>query len=144
MYNNINLIHKKLPTDIINVIFGYYYSCISKELSNEIKNFKKLLLIKQKCYCSQNGKLWFLDKIITSLQNNPFYTINKSTIINKKFKGFIIWKNKFKMINIIWNLYTIQEQNEIFIKEFPNLLPFINEDIDYFIPFHHYNFLLIQ
>jgi len=41
---------KKLPTDVINKIFSYYYSPQSKELLDDIKNYSKSLKIIEKIY----------------------------------------------------------------------------------------------
>jgi hypothetical protein len=111
-----------LPTDIKNIILGYYYTCIPKKLSNEIQNFSKLMAIKQKYYYSPDTKIWNLDKVIAKLQELPLYTPIKSAIILKKYNGFVVWSDKFKMINVLWNLYTTEEQDEIVTNRFYDII----------------------
>ena len=41
---------KKLPTDVINIIFSYYYSPQPKELLEDIKNYTKTLKTIEKIY----------------------------------------------------------------------------------------------
>ena len=41
---------KKMPTDVINKIFSYYYSPQSKELLDDIKNYTKSLKVIEKIY----------------------------------------------------------------------------------------------
>ena len=41
---------KKMPMDVINIIFSYYYSPQSKELLEDIKNYTKSLKIIEKIY----------------------------------------------------------------------------------------------
>ena len=41
---------KKMPTDVINIIFSYYYSPQPKELLDDIKNYTKSLKEIEKIY----------------------------------------------------------------------------------------------
>lgn len=94
-----------LPIDILYIISGYYGHKISKELSDDIKDYKLLLSIKRTEYYNPISKTWHLENILNKLNSN----------IN--FNQYI-WLELFRKINITWYSYSSDERRDIFKKKF--------------------------
>jgi len=102
---------KKLPSEIICHISGYYGQKIPDDLSREIGDQRLLCAIKEKEYYNKTHRTWHSMKIIAILISEP----EDVTEFSNKYP----WKIWDSMINRLWWAYSHQERMAIVSKHFP-------------------------
>jgi len=130
---------KKMPTDVINKIFSYYYSPQKKELLDDIKNYSKSLKIIEKIYydfwignwppafppAPGQDKDWLINDIIC------FANKEKATMMGYVDEFYGLWI-RF-LLEHIWGHMNLPERSYEMLLEPPNHTDKYRNYIDRFV-----------
>ena len=130
---------KKMPTDVINIIFSYYYSPQPKELLDDIKNYTKSLNIIEKIYydfwignwppafppAPGQDKDWLINDIIC------FANKERATMMGYVDEFYGLWL-RF-LLEHIWGHMNLPERSYELLLEPPNHTEKYRNYIDRFV-----------